>query len=66
MTQITKVGTDTTLITPTDAKIIALYPSKEHCTVAGLSAKVISDVTALSATKIADGSVSSTEFQYLD
>ena len=72
MTQIVIVGTNTTAVTPSDAKIIALYPSKEHCTVGTLSTKIRGDIvagdlpTAIDAANIADGSVSNTEFQYLN
>jgi hypothetical protein len=46
MTQIVIVGTDTTAVTPTDDKIISLYPSKEHCTVGTLSTKIRGDLVA--------------------
>lgn len=72
MAQVTKVWTDTTLTTPASWKLFAMYPSKEHCDYDDLESAILSAISvsnipsAIDATKIADGSVSNTEFQYLN
>lgn len=72
MTQITVVGTDTTAATPASWKLFAMYPSKEHVDYTDLESAILSAINAshipsgISATKIADGSITNTEFLYLD
>lgn len=46
MTQVVKIGTDTTGISPSGDELIALYPDKEHVTVDDLSTKIRNDITS--------------------
>jgi|AntRauTorckE5430_2_1112549.scaffolds.fasta_scaffold06426_5 hypothetical protein len=45
MVDVAIVGTNTTLTTPTDSKLIAMFPSKEHTNIGTLKAYYVTAAT---------------------